>query len=201
MRQTSQQSDPTQDLWELFHTRQLHCTYNLLNWFSVYFYGICGLVRYCRVIAAPYWDITSMIFFQMVWQEHVLRRRGKGRGFLPSLQVTGEGRTRRHEWRKRDEGWERSKAKTEGKRRQSKKGRGGNWSWVKENMGKKRAEMGDRKKQDRKNKATRPVGWECREGLHWALAAVLTLGSFLPTLSQMWAKEAQLCITHDTHRT
>ncbi len=34
---------------------------------------------------------------------------GKGRGFLPSLQVTGEGRSRRHGQRKREKGGERGK--------------------------------------------------------------------------------------------
>lgn len=49
-----------------------------------------------------------------------------------------------------------------------------------ENVGKRRAETREGKK--RKNKATRGVGWERREGRRWALALVLTLGSFLPNL-------------------
>lgn len=38
-----------------------------------------------------------------------MEEEGKGRGFLPSLRVTGEGGTRRHEPRKRDGGGERER--------------------------------------------------------------------------------------------
>lgn len=50
--------------------------------------------------------------FQTLLPEHVLRRREKGEAsFLPSLQVTGEGRSKRHKQRKRDGGGERGKKK------------------------------------------------------------------------------------------
>lgn len=45
-----------------------------------------------------------------------MEEEGKGRGFLPSLQVAGEGGIRRHEPRKRDGG---------GERERETKGRGG----------------------------------------------------------------------------
>lgn len=40
-----------------------------------------------------------------------MEEEGKGRGFLPSLQVTGEGGIRRHEPRKRDGGEKETKEK------------------------------------------------------------------------------------------
>lgn len=49
-------------------------------------------------------------------------------------------------------------------------------------MGKRRAETGGKEEE---NAATRGVGRQRREGQHWALAPVLTLGSFLPNLSPM----------------
>lgn len=55
-----------------------------------------------------------------------MEEEGKGRGFLPSLQVTGEGGIRRHEPRKRDGGGEREKDKGERRRRQRNEGRCGN---------------------------------------------------------------------------
>lgn len=59
---------------------------------------------------------------------------GKGRGFLPSLQVTGEGRTtRRHEQRKRDGRGER------GKERQKREKSGKKERWKKGDVGKTRA--------------------------------------------------------------
>lgn len=84
---------------------------------------------------------------------------GKGRGFLPSLQVTGEGRIRRHEQRKRDEGGERGKERQKrGEEKTEKEGERWKLSWGK----KKRNiwERGGQKegKERRKNKATRSVG-------------------------------------------
>lgn len=60
------------------------------------------------------------MFFSVGIAVTCVEEEGKGRGFLPSLQVTGEGRARRHEQRKRDEGGERGKERQ--KRGQREKG-------------------------------------------------------------------------------
>lgn len=186
------QSEPTRDLmWELFHAGQLHCMYNQAGFLYIYMVWVAYVVLYNVVgLKLLYIETKTAWFFSDSITGTCVEEEGKGRGFLPSLQVTGEGRARSHEHRKKDEGGERSKTKTDGKRKRREE--------EKLKLGKRK--RGQKWGTEKKNKATRGAGWEWRETLRWALAAVLTLGSFLPTLSQMWAKDAQLCITHDSHR-
>lgn len=108
-----------------------------------------------------------------------MEEEGKGRGFLPSLQVTGEGGIRRHEPRKRDGGGERDKG--ERRRRQRNEGRCGNCG--RECNGEERGNESMSGKRE-KYKQQEVLDESAGEGLHWARAAVLALGSYLPNLSK-----------------
>ena len=54
-----------------------------------------------------YCDKASMFFLRSC--SSCVEEEGKGRGFLSSLQVTREGRSRRHDYRKKDGGKKRVK--------------------------------------------------------------------------------------------
>lgn len=108
-----------------------------------------------------------------------MEEEGKGRGFLPSLQVTGEGGIRRHKLRKRDGGGEKETKERGGEGRNE--GRCGNCG--RECSGE---EMGNESKSGKREQYKRQevLGLSAGEGRHWARAAVLALGSYLPNLSK-----------------
>lgn len=76
------------------------------------------------------------------------REEGKGRGFLPSLQVTIEGRTRRHEQRKSNELGEMGKERQyRGREDREKRRMVETEVRVKEKLRRRKAERGERKKE------------------------------------------------------
>lgn len=139
-------------------------------------------------VKAIFCDKDSQVFSYVIAGTCV-EEEGKGRGFLPSLEVTREGRSRRHEQRKRDGGEKRQK-KRDKRERRGKSENEGALKWGRRKCGKEKGRNRGRKYEE--YKAKRGVGGEWREGRRWALAAVLTLGSFLPHLLPVKAGEAQV---------